>query len=268
LWVFVALAAAWIVIAAAPDWQAASAPTAARTAARLAGYVALIAMLVPYLHILRRAFRYRQGRTMTFWLRLHIACAYVAFAMVLVHSQGRAHTPLTWALVALTWTVMISGVIGYYGQKLLYFLMPRMVAEELGLERLAPQWLHLKQQAEELAKKKEMQGAAEVIQRFCATTQERLSLPLSLRGWLRRRRTAEELLSENWHQRALSFADEKQRPVLLALWELLLARRRLDIEYRLHQLGRLWLVVHGPAAWALLVLMLEHVIMSWRYGGF
>jgi hypothetical protein len=42
----------------------------------------------------------------------------------------------------------------------------------------------------------------------------------------------------------------------------------MDLEYRLHQVGRLWLYVHGPAAWALLVLMVEHIITSWIYGGY
>ena len=51
-------------------------------------------------------------------------------------------------------------------------------------------------------------------------------------------------------------------------WALVETRRFMDLEYRLHQLGRLWLYVHGPAAWALFVLMIEHVVMSWWYGGF
>jgi hypothetical protein len=42
----------------------------------------------------------------------------------------------------------------------------------------------------------------------------------------------------------------------------------MNLEYRLHQIGRSWLLVHGPAAWALLVLMAEHVVMSVWYGGF
>jgi hypothetical protein len=263
--VFLALALAWAVVALAADWHEAR----LRHVARLAGYVAFIAMLVPYVHVVRRMFRYRHGRAMTFWLRLHIIAAYVAFAGVLVHCQGRASTTLTLLLVWLTWIVMLSGVIGFYGQKLLYLLMPRMVPDEVGLERLEPERQLLLTTAQDLMKKKDMQGMPEVIQRFCdAALHKSLPAPLSLRDWLLGRQTGDEALSENWYQRAASFADEKQRGILQTLWELVQRRRRLDLEYRLHQVGRLWLVIHGPAAWALLVLLTEHVVMSWWYGGF
>jgi hypothetical protein len=265
VWVFVAIALAWTIVFLLPDWRDAR----LRHAARLAGYVAFVAMLVPYLHVIRRMFRYRHGRAMTFWLRLHIVAAYVAFAGVLVHCQGRASTTLTLLLVWLTWIVMVSGVVGFYGQKLLYLLMPRMVPDEVGLERLEPERQQLLKTAEELMKKKEMQGMPEVIQRFCdAALHKSLPAPLSLRDWLLGRQTGDEALSENWYQRAASFADEKQRGIVQSLWELVQRRRRLDLEYRLHQVGRLWLIVHGPAAWALLVLMIEHAVMSMWYGGF
>ena len=125
VYIFLAIVVAWIVVATVPAWE--SFP--GRTTARLAGYVAFAAMLVPYLHIVRRMFRTRRGLAMTFWLRLHIAAAYVAFAMVLIHSRGRASSPVTLVLLWLTWIVMISGVVGYYGQKLLYFLLPRLVSQ-------------------------------------------------------------------------------------------------------------------------------------------
>lgn len=261
--VFGALALAWIVIATGPDWDT----LPLRAAARLAGYVAFAAMLVPYLHILRRSMRGRRGRPMTAWLRWHIAAAYLAFFMVLIHSRGRSNGSLTLALVWLTWIVMVSGVVGYYGQKLLYLLLPRMLEQEFGLERLEPQRALLLQTAEELVKKKEMQGSAEVIQTFCAALQGTLTRPLTFWEWIWRR-AGDDGLSENWHERALVYADDKQKGILNDLWTLVQARRTLDLEYRLHQLGRLWLLVHGPAAWALLVLMSEHAVSSMWYGGF
>src|SRR3954470_2404097 len=78
---FVLVVALWVVIALLPDWEA-SIP---RAAARLARYVGFLAMLVPYVHIVRRCFRFRAGQQMTFWLRLHVGAAYLAFAAVLVH---------------------------------------------------------------------------------------------------------------------------------------------------------------------------------------
>lgn len=262
---FLLIVFAWILIAFGPDWETFE----LRTAARLAGYGAFIAMLIPYLHVLRRCFRYRHGRHMTRWLRWHVAAAYLAFFLVLVHSRGRANSPLTLALVWLTWIVMIAGVIGYYGQKLLYFFLPRMVAREFGLERLEPQRASMQQAAETLIQQEELADSPDVIRSFCgAAVQSCLARPLTFWSWLWYPRVETEALSENWYERTRTYANAKQQPILDDLWKLVQLRRSVDLEYRLHQLGRLWLLVHGPAAWALLVLMIEHAVMSMWYGGF
>jgi hypothetical protein len=262
--VFLVLVALWIAVATAPDWQG----FWPRAVARLAGYGALIAMLVPYLHIVRRCFRYRRGQAMTFWLRLHIGASYLAFALVLIHSRGRANGMLTLALVWLTWLVIVSGVVGYYGQKLLYAMLPRLVPRELGMERLGPERDALQAAAEELNKKKEIEQAPAIIRAFCeAALRDCLAPRYSVLGWLRPRPGRADL-SRNRFERARSFGDAKQQEIVTRIWDYIQIRRAMDMEYRLHQLGRSWLLIHGPAAWALLVLMLEHVAMSLWYGGF
>ncbi|MEI7687061.1 MAG: hypothetical protein WCL32_18745 [Planctomycetota bacterium] len=262
---FVVLAVVWILVASGGDWQSPE----FRAAARLAGYVGFIAMLIPYIHIVRRCFRSRRGLAMTTWLRWHIGAAYLAFAMVLIHSRGRSNGPVTLGLLWLTWIVMISGIVGYYGQKLLYAWMPRLVPHEYGLERLGPECDQKLAEARALIAKKEMVGAAGIVAEFCQSALTQcLERPLRFSMTLRATDEMRSLLSENGWQRAKSFADAKQQPLLDELWSLVVARRHMDLEYRLHQLGRLWLYVHGPAAWALLVVMIDHVVMSWRYGGF
>src|SRR5262249_54049389 len=111
----------------------------ARVAARWCGYLGALAMLVPYLHVLRRCFRHRRLGATRIWLACHVGAAYAAFFFVLVHARGRANGPLTLTLLVLAWVVMVSGVVGYYGQKLLYALMPRMIRREYGLERIEHQ---------------------------------------------------------------------------------------------------------------------------------
>ncbi len=264
---FVAIVVVWVIVASVDDWQS---PTL-RSAARLAGYVGFVAMLVPYLHIIRRRFRSSRGLAMTTWLRWHIGSAYLAFFMVLVHSRGRSNGYLTMAILWLTWAVMISGVVGYYGQKLLYYLLPKIVPREYGLERLGPECDQVLIDACALIDKKEMTGAAGIVAEFAQSAKTQCFEPpmrFSLWDWTRPQRQARSLLSDNGLQRAKSFADDKQKAILDELWDLVETRRFMDLEYRLHQLGRLWLYVHGPAAWALLVLMIEHIIMSWWYGGF
>ncbi len=261
---FLALAGLWVAWGYLPARDAA----AWRVACRLAGYGAFAAMLVPYLHIVQRAVRSRPRR-MSAWLRLHVGCSYAAFALVLLHSHGVAGSPLTRALLWLTWAVMLSGVLGFYGQKLLYALLPGMkdVPREYGFERLGPEREALLEKARAQAKGKALAGAPEVVRGFVdRLIATHLGRPFRLR-W--RRAAGEDLDAEtDRYAHARLLADDAQRKALDEVWQLAEARRRLDHEYRLHALGRLWLLVHGPAAWALLVLLLEHVAVSLWYGGF
>jgi hypothetical protein len=147
LGLFLVLSVAWLVFGMVPD------PTSPgfRAVSRVCGYLAALAMLVPYLHIARRFFRYRHFGDMTRWLRWHIGAAYLAFALALIHCRGRSNGWLTLSLLWLFWIVMISGVVGFYGQKLLYLLLPFLVKREMGMERLEPQRLDVLEQAEKQA---------------------------------------------------------------------------------------------------------------------
>jgi hypothetical protein len=129
---FLVLAAAWLIgrVLPEPVWQQ------ARLLSRLCGYAALLAMLVPYVHVLRRFVRHRFLGSSQRWLNWHIGAAYLGFFFLLLHCRARADSGLTLILLALVWTVMLSGVAGFYGQKLLYRFFPRLIPYEYGLERL------------------------------------------------------------------------------------------------------------------------------------
>lgn len=135
---FLVLALAWLSgrVLPEPVWQQ------ARLLSRLCGYAALLAMLVPYVHVLRRFIRHRFVGASQRWLNWHIAAAYLGFFFLLLHCRARAEGGLTFALLLLVWSVMLSGVAGFYGQKLLYRLLPRLVPYEYGLERLEPERRH------------------------------------------------------------------------------------------------------------------------------
>ena len=161
---FLALTALWVLWGFFPDndhWLV-------RAVARLAGYAAFAFMLVPYWHIAQRALRSQPSRRMSYWLRWHIAASYIGFGFLLVHCHGRASSPLTLALLCLCWVVMLSGVAGFYGQKVLYGMLPNLtgIPTEYGLERLEPERLRMFELASEAAAKKEMAGATSVVQEF------------------------------------------------------------------------------------------------------
>jgi hypothetical protein len=380
------LVVAWCVARLVPAGEG----PALQAVARSSGYLAFLFMLVPYVHIARRCFRHRHGRRMTTWLRWHIGAAYLALFLLLVHCQGRSRGGLTLALLWCFWGVMISGVVGFYGQKLLYRLLPLLVKREYGLELLEAQREELRQrglallaevalpswqafaarlsaagdrlygllsgklldaegkEALDRALKALKKGAYSdedwreeqhdratlaaaldralaseavtelgaglapealgpelrdllgrdgatltarqrrrrnllllaalcpdtvtavpgVVEQFCeARARPRLERAFTFGRWLL---TAgrDDRVAHNEFTAAFEVADPRQGAVLKRLWDLVEERRQLDLEYRLHQLGRLWLLFHGPLAAALLLLTLEHVVMSLRYGGF
>jgi hypothetical protein len=76
-----------------------------------------------------------------------------------------------------------------------------------------------------------------------------------------------ELMPKNHYLRALQLVEPAQQGVIHELWRMVEQRRRINIEYWLHRLANVWLVVHGPAAWGLLVLLVAHVMSSIWYGG-
>ena len=134
---------------------------------------------------------------MSYWLRWHIAASYIGFAFLLVHCHGRASSPLTLTILFLTWTVMLSGVAGFYGQKLLYALLPQMrgVPEEFGLERLEPERQAIYEAARKEVAKKEMTAAPAVVQEFAQTTVEGF-LQRPFHFWRLGRRRGAELDAE------------------------------------------------------------------------
>jgi hypothetical protein len=326
-------------------------------------------------------FRYRRGPlVMATWMRLHIGSSYAAFLAVLLHSHARSGSPITIVLMLLTWIVIVSGVVGHYGQKLIYRLLPLVVEREFGLERLGPECEALRQRAEETVaaypaiaredvrdwpglshrlrdedspmratimarlpsriqtmikglppngpdeqQKSEMLTAINAIlgredlfasasdnarshdgdrerpgavslsikvdnhrrliefagdrianradrtaaaeRFFHAVLTTRLPpQPGSVRGLLSGRSSV--ATSRNHFLRLKSMAGPVQGDILLALWDSIQQRQQMEIEFWSHWLGRLWMLVHGPAAWLLLLFTILHIWGSIRYGGF
>lgn len=360
---------------------------------RLFGYPALALILIPYAYVLRRFWLRRYLGNMTGWVVYHIYASYGALALVLIHSQGRADQSLTFWLMCLFWTVMISGVGGLFGQRLCYRVLPFFVQHELGMERLEPErrWLFdlacelaentwllvvddirdwenfcdrlsemtsdqlvdirrelwklipgsacemiraaadanfvdedtririvrslntilrdggrfyrtqqlgklapemLSEEVQHLLKVKKLSDEQrqrlgrlvmeimfdahiarslperpDVVKRYAKEVTKFLQKPLpSL--WQQLTVRTSRILHANYYQNVMQRVEPDQQGVVRAFWKMVQKRRAINREYRVHRLAKLWLWVHGPAAWALLILVLAHVVSSIYYGGF
>ena len=74
-------------------------------------------------------------------------------------------------------------------------------------------------------------------------------------------------MPRNHYLRVRELVSPEQRKGIDEQWGFVQRRRQLDIEFWFHRLARVWLLVHGPAAWALLALVAAHVVTSIYYGG-
>jgi hypothetical protein len=287
LWVFLGLVICWAVALVLP-WVTEPLAVAGPWLSRASGYLACFFMLWPYVHILRRFWRGHHGFPsffwrvrMSMWLHVHIVSAYLAFGFLLLHCWAKMSSPLTFCLTLSVWAVMLSGVVGYYGQRGLYRAMHRFTNREVGLERYLTECEQLRTLAERgrpsnlppalpaclppLIKEGPepwRPNTRQIAEKLFA----RLSAGPSFWDWLARGMPREEL-PEGEYQNVRAFLPPQEAEHLDALWGLARERAALDFEYRIHQLGRLWLLFHGPASVLLLALMAQHIWTSVWYGG-
>ncbi len=155
------LVAAWVVFATLP-WVDVTTPAVHRFCRDL-GYVALVAMVVPYLYVWRRLSLHRRYGSMTRWMHVHIATAYLAFGLMVVHARGHLFRgQVTGAIVVLFAVVLLSGMLGLLLQKAVFRLMSLTLDEELGLVRLHSERLRLIEEAGQLVANYSMLTEADI----------------------------------------------------------------------------------------------------------
>lgn len=258
------------------DWQPQS-PLARRVLREL-GYAALVCLLVTYAYWPRQWFLDRSWLRMSGWLNLHVFASYAALGLTLVHSLGRAGSPLTSWMMVCFWAVVVSGVVGHFGQRICYRLLSLIIGDKSGpkesdSKESDPKEYGPKGLLVELQKLKN--GISSVpasskstpYERFVAEAQQYLNSDWKSWSWLFSA-AAYEPVSENLYQQARHLSQvEKEQKEIKKLWAQVQQRRKMDIEYWFHRAARCWLIVHRIAAAGLLVLVVAHVISSIRFGG-
>jgi hypothetical protein len=107
---------------------------------------------------------------------------------------------------------------------------------------------------------------APVVRFYTEEVGRYLKSPFPSWGWFFGR-SALEPVPRNHYLRVKALAGPEQAGIIKELWDYVQLRRRMDLESWLHRLTRCWLVLHGPAALALLGLVALHVLANLYYGG-
>ncbi|HEX7654823.1 MAG TPA: hypothetical protein VF607_15045 [Verrucomicrobiae bacterium] len=233
--------------------------------AYLSGWALLGGMIVLTLYNIRKKLPFLPLGNSESWLQVHIYLGWFTTLLFLIHLNFRL--PQGWFEGCLAWLFVLvsgSGMVGLFFSRVL----PRRLATRGGeviFEKIPGLRQQLKTTAEELALGREARSP--VLADFYA----RRLAPFfggPRHFWkhlAESRRPVGLLLAElNDLQR---FAAEPERPRLAQLVELVRQKDNLDYHRALQLSLKLWLFVHIPLTYGLLIFTLWHVVLVFAFSG-
>jgi peptidoglycan biosynthesis protein MviN/MurJ (putative lipid II flippase) len=231
----------------------------------LTGWVLFAAMLVLTFFNARKKLPFLSLGKAETWLQIHIYLGFFTVVLFLIHLDFRA--PHGWFEITLAWLftlVSVSGVVGLFFSRTL----PRRLATRGGeviFEKIPALRHALKTGAENLALGADAKSP--VIAEFYA---RRLALffagPKNL--WLHvveSRRPLNALIAELDDLRR--FANETERVTLEKLTALVRQKDGLDYHRALQLALKLWLFVHIPLTYGLLIFTALHIVLVFGFSG-
>ncbi|MEQ8813207.1 MAG: hypothetical protein RLO51_09875 [Thalassobaculum sp.] len=199
------------------------------------------------------------------WQQLHIYAGWFAVAAFLTHTRfGLPDGPFETALWLPFVAVAVSGTVGIWLSRLLPSRMGSHGHREL-YELLPVQRAALAAEAQSLALQSAQDGRSVTIadyyhkelRDFFERPRNQLGHLTGYRGHLRRRLQQIDSLNR--------YLDDHGRTTLARIVELVVAKDDLDHQRAAQSALRLWLFVHVPLAYALLVLAAVHAVLAYAF---
>lgn len=246
------------------------------------GSIALGLMVFAALLGVRKRFPiWRIGRAQT-WMRAHLWLGFLALPMVLFHGAFHARGILSGILMALTWIVVISGVVGAWLQHTLPMKMFREVPFETIYDQIGSIERQLANEADDFATQVTERlapgrGAGATVVLTLLTIpelQEELAsfekfYTEEVRPYLSRERSGSVMGRHEYSERQFEtfrkLLPEAAGIPIAALESICEEKRQLDHQARMHRVLHGWLLCHLPLSAALLLLAFVHAIGALRY---
>lgn len=201
------------------------------------------------------------------WLEFHIFAGYLTFALFLAHVRFRIPSgKFECTLAVLYLVVMVSGIIGFFISR----SFPKRLTTrggEIIFEQIPIVRRNLHQRAEALALKSVSDVHATTLADFyVAELSEYFSRSrnfwqhlFEVRSPRNRRLKKIEDLNR--------FLNEKERKALLELSDMVRQKDGLDYHYSLQMTLKIWLFVHIPITYSLLIFSLVHLVLVYAFSG-
>ncbi len=231
----------------------------------LSGWVLFAGMVVLVLYNIRKKLpMLRLGRA-AIWMQLHLYVGYfVVLAFILHTTYSLPETLFEWGLWVLFVLVAVSGVIGIF---LTTSVPPKLElhTERVLFPRIPAFRAQLAREAEELAIQSiDQSGSLTISNLYADTLHDYFRQPKNIVAHLRNSsRPLNRILGEL--KKLERYLDDRGKETLSAVRDLVIAKDNLDFHYVNQGVLKLWLFVHVPATYGLLVLIVAHVAVVYAF---
>ncbi len=202
------------------------------------------------------------------WLQIHIYVGFVTLGVFAVHIRGATPTGIFECILALLYLlVFCSGVTGLVMTRSFPARLT-MLGDETIFEQIPVVRRELRTEVEALVLTSNADSQSSAIVEFYRDElQPFLMRPHDVLSHLVRGESA------RWHRLSRSIDDQRrylsadEQHVMDEVKNFVRRKHQLDTKYALQGALKLWLFVHVPATWALLVVVLFHVVLVHAWSG-
>jgi hypothetical protein len=234
----------------------------------LTGWILTASVVFLVLFNIRKKIPVLPMLTAAAWLQMHVYVGLFAAAVFVVHTglaypDGIFNRLLWWFFAALT----ISGLFGICAERL-FARHLRDRGEAVLFDRINGFRARLAIETEELARRSTVElGSSLLADFYCARIVPLMARPRHFWLHVLGARTPVDRLLRDLHDLE-RYLNPQGLETLHELEERVVAKDNLDRQQALGSTMRLWLFVHVPLAYGVLVLIALHIVFVYGFGGF
>lgn len=233
----------------------------------LSGWVLFALMLILTFYNLRKRVPFLRLGSSNFWLRLHICIGLFSGALFLVHLGWAWPAGTFLQLLAVCYSVVfLSGLLGWWMSR----AFPKrltVAGYETPYERIPEVRAKLRSDAEELVLTGVDGQTSPIIAEFYS---EKLGMffarPCNLSAHVLSSRSPQAAHAARFDE-VERYVKKGEREMLDKLRDLVSQKHMLDYQYSLQRALRLWLFVHIPLSYSLLVFSVLHIVLVYSFSG-
>lgn len=233
----------------------------------LSGWVLFALMLILTFYNLRKKVPFLNIGSARFWLRLHICLGLFSGVLFFVHMGWKWPSGMFGQLLAWCYAVVfISGILGWWMSRSFPHRLT-VAGYETPYERIAKIRADLRREAEALVLAG-VDGQTSPITAGFYTEKLGVFFTRPRNRWahLRRSRSPQAAHASQFDE-VQRYAKKGELELLDALRDLVAQKHMLDHQYALQSTLRLWLFVHIPLSYSLLIFSVLHVVLVHAFSG-